>query len=179
MKPIIHGESIASLQPRYDPQAKLWGIFSLVCLVIAMMAGGWLLLLIIPAFFLGILTLNAFRVSSCGLWIYEGGLRIKTPGSWFTRSARWPGKQNVDISMGQLENFGWDAEDIQEENDSGLDHHQEIRFQIVWNDENGVHQELEWTADFNPGTIELLQEATPRLEEAEESFASQDDYWDS
>jgi len=173
------GKSFEVFQPRTPPETTIYGFFTLVTAVLTFALPGILsALFFLGTLFLGVTTAWKLSRRFCGVWFHQGGLRVKSMGSLIpgTSSGFWFEESLIPIDT--LEDFRWDADDVEQVEDGNLDRWQDITFLISWTDSDDHFHEIQFSESFEPGSIRRLHRATPRLEEMAQESESQDEYWD-
>jgi hypothetical protein len=173
------GQTYEIFQPRIPPGTVLYGFFTLVLTILTYSSAGILsALFFLGAIFLSVITARRISRKFCGVWFHQQGIRVKTPGSLVPGGALSFWFREEEIPIGTLDDFRWDAQDVEQVENGSMDRWQEITFLISWTDESERFQEIQYTESFEPGSISRLQRATPRLTEMAEEAESQDDYYD-
>ena len=173
------GPQYEVFQPRIPPYTWVYTFIAIVLLLVAMNTSGLAFSLFALGFiFTGIAAGRSLSRKFCGVWFHQNGVKIKTMGSLVPGGSEGFWFQNVEIPITALEDFRWDAQDVEQVEDGSLDRWQEITFLISWTDAADQFREIQFNESFEPGSISRLQRATPRLSEMAEEAENQDDYYD-
>ncbi|PCJ16129.1 MAG: hypothetical protein COB02_16965 [Candidatus Cloacimonadota bacterium] len=106
---------------------------------------------------------SALSLKNSRLIFHEKGLQIKMPNSI-----------QFDIQRDMIEDFQWEAEEVTQDDGYSHDTKHKITFLISYETDSGSFEEVNWTEEFAPGSIQRLQRAIDREVEVQD----EDDYYD-
>lgn len=173
------GKQFEIFQPQMPSETIGYGVFAILILFFAAGSSGLISLFFsLAGFILAVVTARKFSRKLCGLSFHQGGLHIKKMGSLIPGSKGGFWFENHLIPIDQLEDFRWDADNFEQVESGIINRHDDITFVIAWTDESENFHELQFTESYDPGSIQRLQRATPRLEEMAQDQGSDDNYWD-
>jgi hypothetical protein len=158
------GKKFETFEPLYKSKLILSAVLGFVFLIFFLSVG------MLGKIFFGLALLGcgyssyqALSLKNSRLSFFEKGIQIKMPNS-----------VQFDISRNMIEDFSWQADEITEQDGYSSDTKHQITFLISYETDSGEFQEINWTEDFEQGTIQRLQRAMDR----EVDVQDEDDYYD-
>lgn len=176
------GKKFEVFRPRIPSETYGYGILTAIMafsfiFTFVNSSGGLAALFFLFGLISAFVTVRKFTQNQCGISFHDHGLVIKQlkplfplgDGFWF---------KEIVVPIQQLEDFRWDADELEQIESGRIERWQEITFLVSWTASDGSFQEIQYQDSFEQGTIRRLQRATPRLEEMAQESESDDNYWD-
>ena len=167
------GKQYEVIKPNWAGQTFLGGGLSLFFLFLFFLIPGIITKIIFGILLgcSGFLLYNGISLRRAGIWFYENGIVVKQPY-----------KGTAQIELSKIDNYNWDAQEISETEHGVIydstDVNHNITLQISYEDDHGKFQEVDWTCQFPSGSIQRLQRATERANDAFHEIEEQDDFYD-
>ncbi|MCO4780956.1 MAG: hypothetical protein KC646_01430 [Candidatus Cloacimonetes bacterium] len=158
------GRKFETFEPLYKGKLILSGVFGFIFLIFFLSGG------LIGKIFFGLL------LAGCGYTAYEALALKNSRLSFFEKGiqVKMPNSVQFEIPRDMIEDFSWQADEITEQDGYSSDTKHKITFLISYETDSGDFEEINWTEEFEQGSIQRLQRAMDR----EMDVQDEDDYYD-